>query len=78
MANGVVWKRHVDHLWKIINSPQGEEEVSVTDINDSGSSSLLIHGGSGSPLPTVNVPDSANGKQRNTAEPPVEGSSFHC
>ena len=32
VANGVVWKRHVDHLRKTIDSPQ--EEVTVPEIID--------------------------------------------
>lgn len=53
-----------DHLWKIIDSPQGEEEV-----DDSES---LLHEGPGSS--TVNVPAPVNGEQPNTTEPPVEES----
>jgi len=31
VANGVVWKRRVDHLQKIIDNPQREKEVAVPD-----------------------------------------------
>ena len=33
VANGVVWRRHVDHLRKTIGSPQ-EEEVTVPEVVD--------------------------------------------
>ena len=32
VANGVVWRRHVDHLQKTIDSPQ--EEVTVPEVVD--------------------------------------------
>ena len=32
VANGVVWRRHVDHLRQTIDSPQ-EEETAVPDTN---------------------------------------------
>ena len=44
VANGVVWKRHVDHLRKTVDSPQ-EEEVTVPEIIDESptSSPLQSH-----------------------------------
>ena len=33
VANGVVWRRHVDHLRQTIDSPQEEEETAVPDTN---------------------------------------------
>ena len=41
VANGVVWKRHVDHLRKTIDSPQ-EEEVTVPEVVDESQIALPL------------------------------------
>ena len=56
VANGVVWKRQVDHLRKTIDSPQEEEEAAVPDIDDSRlDSSSPSHQDPCSPPSTMNV-----------------------
>ena len=76
VANGVVWKRHVDHLRRTIDSPQEEEETAVPDTN-TDDSRLIPSSPSdedqSSSLPAVIVP--VNNEQPDTTEVPSEESS---
>ena len=76
VANGVVWRRHVDHLRQTIDSPQEEEETAVPDTNVDDSRlppSSPSDEAQSSSLPAVIV--HVNDEQPDTPEVPSEASS---